>query len=109
YPITLSGGEAQRVAIARALITKPKILFCDEPTSALDTDSASEVLNLIRQLHHTFKLTTVFISHQIDVIKFMCNRVGLIKDGRVEKVGSIRNIGTLHDNYHDALWGDIHD
>ena len=90
YPITLSGGEAQRISIARALITDPKLLFLDEPTSALDEETAYDILKLIRKLHETFKPTIVFVSHQIQSIKYLCDRVMMLHDNKIKHIGKNR-------------------
>lgn len=109
YPITLSGGEAQRISIARALVTNPKVLFCDEPTSSLDEETAFEVLSLIKKVHQTFKPTIVFVSHQIPVIKYLCDRVLLLEDGKVKNIGKVRKITTLVSNYEQELWSKPND
>jgi D-methionine transport system ATP-binding protein len=106
YPITLSGGEAQRISIARALITDPKLLFLDEPTSALDEETAYDILKLIRKLHETFKPTIVFVSHQIQSIKYLCDRVMMLEDNKIKHIGKIDKLSTLSTTY-DAIWGDI--
>lgn len=105
YPITLSGGEAQRISIARALITDPKLLFLDEPTSALDEETAYDILKLIRKLHETFKPTIVFVSHQIQSIKYLCDRVMMLEDNKIKHIGKIDKLSTLSTTY-DAIWGD---
>lgn len=106
YPITLSGGEAQRISIARALITDPKLLFLDEPTSALDEETAYDILKLIRKLHETFKPTIVFVSHQIQSIKYLCDRVMMLEDNMIKHIGKIEKLSTLSTTY-DAIWGDV--
>lgn len=106
YPITLSGGEAQRISIARALITDPKLLFLDEPTSALDEETAYDILKLIRKLHETFKPTIVFVSHQIQSIKYLCDRVMMLHDNKIKHIGKIDKLSTLTTTY-DAIWGDV--
>ena len=74
YPANLSGGEKQRVAIARALANDAKILLCDEPTSALDLETTSSILGLLKDLNKKFGITIVIITHELDVIKGICNR-----------------------------------
>lgn len=106
YPITLSGGEAQRIAIARALITNPKLLFLDEPTSALDEQTAYEILKLIKKTHEAFKPTIVLVSHQMQTIQYLCDRVMVLKDNKINRIGPIKKLEKLTTGY-DALWGDI--
>ena len=83
YPSTLSGGEKQRVGIARALANHPHILFCDEATSALDPTSTRSILALLQKLNETLGLTIVVITHQLEAVKFVCNRMGVIAQGRL--------------------------
>lgn len=106
YPITLSGGEAQRISIARALITNPKLLFLDEPTSALDEETAFQILKLIRRVHEAFKPTIVFVSHQIQSIKYLCDTVMLLEDNQIKRIGRIKKLDILNTGY-DAIWGDL--
>lgn len=83
YPRQLSGGEKQRVGIARALITQPKILLCDEPTSALDGQNAYDTLTLLRRINQTFGTTMVIVSHELNLIKQLCNRTAVLEKGKV--------------------------
>lgn len=83
YPKQLSGGEKQRVAIARALVNQPEILLCDEPTSALDGQHAYEIVELLRQVNQTFGTTVVIVSHELKVIKQLCNRVAILEKGQL--------------------------
>lgn len=78
YPSQLSGGQKQRVAIARALATKPEVLFCDEPTSALDSLTTQSVLELLRDINQKLGVTIVIITHEIAVVKSICNKVAVI-------------------------------
>ncbi|MDF7667010.1 ATP-binding cassette domain-containing protein [Orbaceae bacterium ESL0727] len=83
YPAELSGGQKQRVGIARALANDAKILLCDEATSALDPQTTTAILELLKQLNRDFKLTIVLITHEIDVIKKICNRVAVMSNGKI--------------------------
>ncbi|MBO0439857.1 methionine ABC transporter ATP-binding protein [Candidatus Enterococcus ikei] len=83
YPRQLSGGEKQRVGIARALITKPEMLLCDEPTSALDGQNAYDILELLRRINQTFGTTMVIVSHELNLIKQLCNRTAILEKGKV--------------------------
>src|SRR5690625_7185863 len=83
YPGQLSGGQKQRVAIARAIVNHPKVLLCDEPTSSLDPNTTAEVLELLKRINETFHVTIVFVSHEMDVIKSICERVTVVEDGEV--------------------------
>ena len=83
YPHQLSGGQRQRVAIARALILEPKVLLLDEPTSALDVSVQAEILNLLKEIRQTRKLTCILVSHDLAVISYMCDRIGVMNTGRI--------------------------
>lgn len=87
YPRQLSGGQKQRVAIARALVLNPKILLCDEATSALDPQITRDILNLLLKINKEMNITIVVVTHQMEVIKQICNKVAFLKDGRVLSVG----------------------
>ena len=83
YPKQLSGGQKQRVAIARALANNPKYLLCDEATSALDLKTTDEILLLLKDIHKKTNLTIVFITHQIEAIKKICNKVVVMEQGQI--------------------------
>lgn len=92
YPSQLSGGQKQRVAIARALANKPQVLLSDEATSALDPDATEAILNLLRDLNRKLGLTIVLITHEMAVIKSICQRVAVMENGRVVEEGDVYDI-----------------
>ena len=94
YPSQLSGGQKQRVAIARALASDPKILLCDEATSALDPQTTSSILELLKDINRRFGITIVIITHQMSVVREICNRVAIMKEGVVEEEGLVSEIFT---------------
>ncbi|UUX34969.1 methionine ABC transporter ATP-binding protein [Fundicoccus culcitae] len=83
YPAQLSGGQKQRVGIARALIIKPKILLCDEPTSALDEFTTGEIVDVLRRINEKYQITTVIVTHELSVVKALCQRVAIMEEGQV--------------------------
>ena len=87
YPKQLSGGQKQRVAIARALASDPQILLCDEATSALDPQTTSSILELLKDINQRFGITIVVITHQMAVVREICNQVAIMKDGQVVEHG----------------------
>lgn len=89
YPSELSGGQKQRVGIARALANNPEVLLCDEATSALDPDTTKSILRLLQDVNRRFGLTIVLITHQMEVIKEICDTVAVIDDGRIVEQGSV--------------------
>lgn len=94
YPSQLSGGQKQRVGIARALASDPKILLCDEATSALDPQTTKSILSLIRDINKKFALTVVVITHEMQVIKEICDKVAVISDGVIAEKGSVLDVFT---------------
>ncbi|AMO57203.1 DL-methionine transporter ATP-binding subunit [Endozoicomonas montiporae] len=81
YPSQLSGGQKQRVAIARALASKPKVLLCDEATSALDPQTTASILALLKDINRQLKITVLIITHEMDVVKSICDRVAILSHG----------------------------
>ena len=89
YPAQLSGGQKQRIAIARALATNPKVLLCDEATSALDPKTTRQILELIKDINAKLGITVVIITHQMSVVKEVCNHVAILDDGCVAAEGLV--------------------
>lgn len=92
YPSNLSGGQKQRVAIARALASDPHVLLCDEATSALDPATTQSILQLLKQINQRLGLTILLITHEMDVVKRICDRVAVIDRGRLVETGSVSEI-----------------
>ena len=92
YPSQLSGGQKQRVAIARALATNPKVLLCDEATSALDPKTTRQILELIGDINKKLGITVVIITHQMSVVKEVCNHVAILDDGEVVEEGLVSTV-----------------
>ncbi|BCJ04318.1 MULTISPECIES: methionine ABC transporter ATP-binding protein [unclassified Pseudomonas] len=92
YPAQLSGGQKQRVGIARALSTNPKILLCDEATSALDPQTTASVLQLLAEINRELKLTIVLITHEMDVIRRVCDRVAVMDAGQIVEAGPVADV-----------------
>lgn len=94
YPAQLSGGQRQRVAIARALACDPKILLCDEATSALDPQTTASILDLLRKINAETGITIIIITHQMSVVREICNNVAIIENGRLVENGLVEEIFT---------------
>ncbi|WP_342024046.1 ATP-binding cassette domain-containing protein [Arthrobacter citreus] len=94
YPAQLSGGQKQRVGIARALASDPDILLCDEPTSALDPATTDDILDLISDLSHRLGLTVLIITHEMNVVKRICDSVSLLEAGRVAEHGPLNEVAS---------------
>lgn len=94
YPSDLSGGQQQRVAIARALITHPQLLICDEPVSMLDASVQTQVLELMLELKRQFNLTYLFITHDLWVARFLCDRIAVMHAGQIVELGPTHEIFT---------------
>lgn len=92
YPAQLSGGQRQRVAIARALASHPKVLLCDEPTSALDPLTTRSILRLLKDINRKLDVTIIIITHEISVVKTICNRVGVIDNGYIVEEGKTKEV-----------------
>lgn len=92
YPAELSGGQKQRVGIARALANNPKVLLCDEATSALDPQTTDEVLELLLDINKRLNLTIIVITHEMHVIRKICNRVAVMENGKVVELGDVLDV-----------------
>ncbi len=97
YPHEFSGGQRQRICIARALSVNPKLVICDEPVSALDVSIQAQIINLLKQLQNDMNLTYVFISHDLSVVKFISDKIGVMY------LGSMVEFGTKEDIFADPL------
>lgn len=92
YPAQLSGGQKQRVGIARALANRPKVLLCDEATSALDPQTTRSVLQLLNEINRKFGLTIVIITHEMDVVRTICDRVAVLDGGVIVEEGPVNEV-----------------
>ena len=96
YPAQLSGGQKQRVGIARALATEPEVLLCDEPTSALDSATTRQILGLIRELRDRLGITVLIITHEMAVVREICDSVTLLEHGRVVESGPVGDVVAVY-------------
>jgi len=92
YPAQLSGGQKQRIGIARALANNPKVLLCDEATSALDPETTDAILNLLVNINQKFGITIVMITHEMDVIRHICDRVAVMEKGKIVEQGTVKDV-----------------
>jgi oligopeptide transport system ATP-binding protein len=108
YPHEFSGGQRQRIAIARALILKPKILILDEPTSALDITIQNQILDLLQNLQEKYSLSYIFISHDMNVIRSVSDKIIVLKNGKVIEKGSTESVFNKPiNNYTNTLISSI--
>jgi D-methionine transport system ATP-binding protein len=94
YPAQLSGGQKQRVGIARALANNPTVLLCDEATSALDPSTTKSILELLKKINRELGITIVFITHEMEVVKHICDRVAVMQNGKVIELGTVYELFT---------------
>jgi peptide/nickel transport system ATP-binding protein len=92
FPHEFSGGQRQRIAIARALIVNPRFIVLDEPTSALDSSIQTQILNLLRRIQEERKLSYLFISHNVNVVKYMAERMAVMYSGKIVEIGKVRDV-----------------
>ena len=106
YPAQLSGGQKQRVAIARALANHPQVLLCDEPTSSLDPNTTAEILGVLEDINKNLGVTVIIVSHEMDVIKSICNRVTVLDNGKIFETVTIDPSGIKKLNNHPKWFVD---
>jgi ABC-type oligopeptide transport system ATPase subunit len=104
FPFQISGGQRQRIGIARAIATRPKFIVCDEPVSALDVSVQGQILNLLIDLKEELNLTYLFISHDLKVIKHICDRIAVMYKGKIVEIGEkSKVINNPDDNYYTKV------
>lgn len=94
YPSQLSGGQKQRVGIARALANEPDVLLCDEATSALDPLTTFSILELLRELRDKLNITILLITHELDVLRYICTNMAVIENGKIVETGTVKKLFT---------------
>lgn len=102
----LSGGQKQRVAIARALTLKPKILLCDEATSALDPKTTKDILKLLKKINQEMNITIVMVTHQMSVVREICNKVSILEKGRIVEEGDVASVFARYSKSLQNLLGE---
>jgi len=108
YPGALSGGQKQRVGIARALVNRPQLLLSDEATSALDPQTTLQILDLLKEINRNTGITILMITHELDAIRYSCERMAVLEDGRIIEVGAVRDIFSNPHSHTGALFARVY-